>query len=657
MKLKILPIVIVFLLMLSGVNAIATNFDNKKISIATQEDSVFFSTTSIKTDGKYINLEIKETQQFITKSNEPMLPVFTKTYVFPLGTKINKVDCRPHEIFETEIEGKIKPAPKSISKISITKTSYEKNSDLLEGDTIYSSKDLYPNNWYDYKITCGLKGEKHVIFVTINFYPIRYSPANNLLYQTNGADFLITHEKSSKPKISDDEYDMVIITPNKFTKILEPLVEHKNDVGIKTTVKTVESICKRPIFGGYEGRDEAEQVKYFIKEAIENWGVKYVLLFGGRVRQSFQWHVPVRYSNLDDWGSWETSFLSDLYFSDVYRYNESSDSMEFEDWDSNGNGIFAEWYRGEFVPDDELDLYPDVYLGRLAVRNLYEAETVVNKIIYYEKNTFGKDWFKKIVCVGGDTSPTLDKNSSYYYFYEGEIETGLGGSYLEPLGFEVKKLFASQGNVTTYKVVESFNDGAGFFYFSGHSNPIVWSTHPPNDLTWIDALYNTDMVGINNHKKLPICIVGGCHSSQFDVTNRNLIRGLLKERLKYFVEPDYDEGGFWKAEWASRCWSWNLAGNENGTIATIGNTGLGWGKIGLDCTDSLDGWITSHFFDVYANQSQQGNNTLGLIHGKTLSDYISTFSNSWDRDDGKTVEGWALLGDPSLKIGGYPPII
>jgi len=47
-----------------------------------------------------------------------------------------------------------------------------------------------------------------------------------------------------------------------------------------------------------------------------------------------------------------------------------------------------------------------------------------------------------------------------------------------------------------------------------------------------------------------------------------------------------------------------------------------------------------------------------LAHQQAITSYINNFDM---RDFGaghiKTVEQWVLLGDPSLKIGGYPQIV
>lgn len=654
MKKRILPILVIMILLSTGINVIAVdNQERHTMKTCFESDEIKFSHVSIFSDNQYIHLEISEANNLLRRPGAPQLPYFTKTYVYPFGTKILNVQITPETIVEQKINKKIKPAAKPFLKTRIDSNIIVS----LENKQIYSSNTLYPTSWYSYDIRCGIRNGKRSVFLTINLFPVRYSPKEYLLYLAADFDININFVKPDETKTSsENNYDLLIIAPKVFSKTLQSLVDHKNSYNVKTILKTTDSI-----YSDHPGRDKPEKIKYFIKDAIENWNVTYVLLVGGRVGQLFKWYIPVRYTALDDGSNWEIGYLSDLYYADIYRYNESSDEYEFEDWDSNGNGVFAEWSENSYYPEDEIDLLPDVYIGRLACRNLHEVRTIINKIKNYESNTFGKNWFKNMILVGGDTAPTTDENSSVYPYYEGEIETNLGGSYLEPLGFNIIKLWASNGNLTSQSdLIKTLNNGAGFLYLSGHGNPMIWSTHPPNDNeSWIDALYNPGMYLLRNKNKLPVCVVGGCHNSQFDVTNLNFIKGIKEEGLKYFSHDiTLNTGGFWKNEWAFRCWSWNLVRQKNGgAIACIGNTGLGYGGIGPDCVDDLDGWITSHFFQVYANQSTTGNVTLGRIHSQTIIDYVTTFSEgSWDKLDEKTVEGWVLLGDPSLIIGGYPPV-
>ena len=86
----------------------------------------------------------------------------------------------------------------------------------------------------------------------------------------------------------------------------------------------------------------------------------------------------------------------------------------------------------------------------------------------------------------------------------------------------------------------------------------------------------------------------------------------------------------------------------------MGNTGLGYGYVNEDWDQGLGGWIEPRFFEVYANKSaNQEDAILGEIHDQAINDYINIIGAvNQDQIDRKTIEEWALLGDPSLRIGG-----
>lgn len=212
-------------------------------------------------------------------------------------------------------------------------------------------------------------------------------------------------------------YDLVIIAPSVFFDDLQPLIKHKKDTGIKTILKTTEEI-----YDEFEGRDKPEQIKYFIKYALDEWNVSYVLLVGGlksrlwaipRENQNYgskHWYLPVRYTNMfdnpkyplltiNDEHSQDPGVISDLYYADIY------DSFRnFSSWDTNNDGVFAAMNHPDKNITDDLgiDLEPDVAVGRLACMSRREVKIVVNKIIQYETETYGKEWFNKIMVFSGD---------------------------------------------------------------------------------------------------------------------------------------------------------------------------------------------------------------------------------------------------------------
>ena len=419
-----------------------------------------------------------------------------------------------------------------------------------------------------------------------------------------------------------DEFDLLIISQEKFVSILESLSTHKENMGIKTRIVKVEDIYKN-----FEGRDEPEQIKNAIKKSYDESNIRYVLLIGN-FRQ-----IPVRYCyNYDGYYSFDICFISDLYYADLY------DREGFiSNWDSNNNGIFGEW-NGKEAQDKNISLTPEICIGRLPCNNIMQLKLLIGKIITYEEKTYGSEWFNNFVVAGGDTySPATGHNDEIFNKNEGEENTEIAIQIMKE--FKPIRLWASNHKLTTYNLMKSINNGCGFLYLSGHGNPYTWATHPINSSELIGKLTNFHIPFLVNGYKLPICIVGGCHNSQFDV---HLLR-ILKDPYNYFT-------------WIYSCWSWKLTNSiKGGSIATIGNTGLSWQ--GLEYGGGGNNWINLQFFKEYNN----GNKILGDVWKNSICAYLDSFPIDWNAPNGeissldaKTVQEWLLIGDPTLRIGGYP---
>ena len=197
-----------------------------------------------------------------------------------------------------------------------------------------------------------------------------------LLLSGLGVNASIENVSSLIPSSSSDEYDMVIIAPELFSDTLQPLINHKYSVGVQTFLKTTEEIYKE-----YPGRDQAEQIKYYIKNIFDDWDIKHVLLIGGKEI------IPVRYVELYSsyWGSLQDNsinrylnknhilqtavsigIITDLYFADIY-----DKKMDFCSWDSNNNSLFGEMNDNDLI--DQVDLLPEINVGRLLCKNNTEV--------------------------------------------------------------------------------------------------------------------------------------------------------------------------------------------------------------------------------------------------------------------------------------------
>ena len=406
----ILPILIVGVLITSGFGAIAINVEktnNEQIQQITEKIKIDISTLKIEDkDSKYVQLKLGAEESYLLNPGEPMMPRILKKYELPFGVTNVEVDAEPSDFQEIILSKEIVPTP---VPLPLTPDQDSANSD--KDQILYNSDELYPYSWCDFHTGCGLNADtNHVTHLVLNIYPIRYNPHSGKIIVAKNINIKITYEE---PKTTifplENTYDLVIITPKKFQTYVQELVDHKNFFGVKTVLKTTQEIYEE-----YDGLDEPEQIKYFIKNATESWGIKYVLLFGGLKSTIYAkskddtnhgasgWYFPVRYSNFQydadpnyNFTSDEPGYLCDLYYADLYK-----EGGVFDNWDSNGNGIFAEWSGDEVI--DELDLYPDVAYGRLACTSTKEAKDVVNKIINYEKEPADPSWFNRIIVIAGD---------------------------------------------------------------------------------------------------------------------------------------------------------------------------------------------------------------------------------------------------------------
>ena len=244
-----------------------------------------------------------------------------------------------------------------------------------------------------------------------------------------------------------------------------------------------------------EGRDCAEEIKYFIKNAVEEWGIKYVLLVGGR-KPGIQetWYMPVRYVKVF-WAD-EHRYISDLYYADIY-----DSGYNFSTWDTDNNSEFSEWPEFGGL-NDEIHLYPDVYVGRWACRSKLELKTMVSKTIKYENNIVNK----KVLLIGGDNFE--DEG------IEGEIVADKALTYLPE--FWDEKIYASQTDITPERIKWTLGPGATFMFLHGHGSPHKWSTHKPDNLLNHDVYFGGKLSGtptaINRRQTIGIRrnICGNC---------------------------------------------------------------------------------------------------------------------------------------------------
>ena len=567
-----------------------------------------FSSPILKEEGQYSTIYVEEANSLPMEPLNPMMPVLIKTYEFPLGTKIMDVQVTTSEIKTLEITKTIKPFPMPQASTTSQKISLHETFN----QEIYDSNDPYPSQWVDMRKGAGLnKNDQRVLFCSMKLYPVQYLPADHILEYIDQIEVTVTYEEPvEEPTCLDSTCDLAIITPRKFASSLKRLVAHKNKYDMKTQLFTLET----DIIGKYDGRDDAEQIKYFIKHAIEEWDVHYVLLVGDiqklPIRTTYPW---------EEYYEDEEDVLSDLYYADIY-----DSSHQFCSWDSNGNDKFGELYY------DEVDLYPDVHLGRLPCSFRWEAAIMINKIITYEKQTSGKSWFNNLLLLGGDThvGPFSPGN-------EGEITNDIVAGFMPE--FNPIRLWTSLGKFNAEEINNEINKGVGFIDYSGHGFEIGLGTHPPLDETWI-FYYLNNLFSLLNRNKLPIIFFGACLTARLDYTVGEF-RQILPPNIRQIFDilPLDDSDVF-------PCFAWYFVKKfMGGAVASVGATRVAYSYVDEDF------WFGCSALAIYFFKSYSEGINVGQMLTQAQNDYIEEI---WP--DYFTLEEFVLIGDPSLKVGGYP---
>jgi len=629
---KAVHIIIIGILVLSGLQASAISLNERSVSYEISKTFIL-SAPIIEDSGEYIKLSLPETTNSLTISGKPELPMFTYLIDIPFGAKNIKIKFTPGEESKIDLDKKIQPSPQ------IVINNFEKiceSMPLTEDTDIYLSNQRYPANWYDSKVTCGIKSNKNrVTYISIYIYPIQYSPQQDKIYCLNKATVDINYDITIKKQSYDEEYDLLIIAPSKFSSCVNKLVKHKNSQNIKTLFKTTESI-----YDNYSGFDKPEQIKYCIKDMIETHNIEFVLLVGGLKsyfyakdrddcnQGSNAWYVPVRYTNIIKSGLHDDGAISDLYYSDIYE-----EGGNFSSWDSNGDGVYAKISNSP--GNDVIDFSPDIYVGRLPCRNKLEVKITLRKIIQYERITpSDNSWFKRMVGISGLSHGFQGDQP------DGEYLTDLAFGYMGDIIEEEVRIYSSneesgESFPNTNEIAKVFTNGARYIFFSGHGHPLRWTTHPVDDInTWLEGIHVRKMWKFFNLKKLPIVVVGGCHNAQFNISFLNTYRA---------KDEKYDQWYWTHGDVGTHCFCWRMLTIPwGGAIVAIGGTGLTTSLSNNPNTGNSK--LATDFFRYIGEENAS---TVGEAFSKAIGDFINM--NPIGLWESHVITIWNMLGDPSLK--------
>ncbi|MFO0793489.1 MAG: C25 family cysteine peptidase [Candidatus Brocadiaceae bacterium] len=147
------------------------------------------------------------------------------------------------------------------------------------------------------------------------------------------------------------------------------------------------------------------------------------------------------------------------------------------------------------------DVLPDMFIGRLSAQSTSQANTIVNKILYYEKNTPDKSWNKNVLLVADDDEPVFNQTS--------EDVSGL-----LPFNYKTNKVYVNtytSGLINpTTDITNYINNGNILVNYSGHGSVNTWGL-------WKDTIFfsNSQVNALVNAYKMPFVTILNCMNGYF----------------------------------------------------------------------------------------------------------------------------------------------
>lgn len=437
------------------------------------------------------------------RTNEPMLPGFKTAFILPWNSEVIDIEIigsNPYIIGKAELpKPGDPPNPIGIPQRNIGYCNPE----------FYNSTKPYP---YSFLASSHLGNESGFKIFSAFLLPVKWDPVtkNVILYrdilvqvkyrETDAIHFnsvlrdklhkkLISFQidnpeniNSWAPPIYKGNVDYLVIAPESLiqTTALDSLINLRASQSLLTDTISLERIQNT-----MTGFDTPEKIRNYLIQRYQQDGLTYALLIGDEniMEPRDIWTC----AHDSDGTPWSDSSPSDLYFADLDG-----------DWNYNADNRYGQ-------PDDSLDLYADIFVGRLPVSSSSELSNCVQKIYTYETNPPAGSWQTTSILAGAILFPS--------YNYTGEACCESIATRLPATWHNIKLYEACPHGPAPLGTIDSLNNGAAWTQWCGHGNRwgVWWGSSSS-----IKMLYYEDILLMTNGGKLAVhtsiaCMPGAFH--------------------------------------------------------------------------------------------------------------------------------------------------
>jgi len=377
--------------------------------------------------------------------------------------------------------------------------------------------------------------------------------------------------------------DYIVITHKTFLESIKPLVEFRREQGLTVKVVNIDEIYNEFSSGLFS----PFAIKYFLRYAYHTWqppAPTYVLLVGDA-------HYDYKRVSVEHNPEFK---LYPIFVPTYHAWSPESGETAIDQRFVNVSG------------DDAL---PDMMIGRLSVQTNDQLDTMVEKIINFEKNPKIGPWQGTLVQVSDDETD----NPSDEIFEK--TRNLLIKDYI-PVAYNTKQIYLRQikrPDLTHRAILDAFNKGALVIEYAGHGGNQTWAD---------EGIFRLpDAINLRN-EYLPFVVTTTCLNGEFD-------------------KPQ---------EFDRHCLSEQLLHGKYGAIASLSASRLTYAQANADFDEDL---FTAMFVrDPF--EAKQGASEIGATPpsiGKLINEAkISYISRVGNRRFIPGTEQYVLFGDPATPL-------
>lgn len=288
--------------------------------------------------------------------------------------------------------------------------------------------------------------------------------------------------------------NLLIVVPQAFRAEAERLAAFRrtND-GLTTLIVTTQHLYNEFASGQPDPTAIRDLARYYLNQKTPNT-LRYLLLFGDA---TFDYRNRMGLMTPAQWANTVPVYESRESLHPVLSYSSDDYFGFLKDAD------------GEWIESTAGDLQLDIGVGRLPVKSLDEARTVVDKLIRYASDrTLSGDWQTRLTFVADDGDGNIHQRDADQLAKEVEQETSFRPQRLFVDEFAQESAPGGQRAPGVNRAIsQAMNEGRLIINYAGHGGETGWAEEQIVTLADIFSWRN---------RRLPLFVTATCEFGRYD---------------------------------------------------------------------------------------------------------------------------------------------